>query len=317
MATEKIENSTNIRKRLQRLKPNDLIAFRLLSIHFLSISVLLLCLYLLPENLPLLTTAISIALGYAFARGLELGHALMHGQFFTKRFWRLNRIIGCIVTMPFLLPWTQWRWTHFHHHKDPRIEGFDYPDVRSVRDIPSLISHHLMFSHWSAVLRRTLFSFVAPAVIKKEINGILFDTVDLPDQIHQKILNEYRLNFFLWGGILLLFYWTAPSALLVLAVTWLSATITHVLIEFPEHVLADLDDSNPEYNSYEITGSPVADLLTMNNTRHATHHRYPEIPVYFLPSASEKLKHSNSSAGYFSFWRRFSREKLSDWRLDH
>jgi fatty acid desaturase len=306
-----IDDDTDIRRNFDSLKPDDALAFRLLGLHVLAILVLLAIILMSPNRLTFWSVTSAVMLGYTFARCLELGHALMHGRFFSFGLCSLNRGVGCAVTMPFLLPWTQWRWTHFHHHKDPRIEGFDYPDVRSIRDIPSLVAHYLMLSHWTAVLRRTVFAFIMPERVREEINHILLNTVPLPDRVHRKIIFEYRINFFIWGGFLLGFYLFAPAAVSIMFIIWLSATVSHVMIEFPEHVLADLDAPDPEQNSFEITSSPLADFLTMNNTRHATHHRFPEVPIYHLPTVSEQLDHEHASKDYASFWRRFTKENFT------
>ncbi len=304
-------NASKLRRDFDSFEPSNATAFRMLGLHFVVTIGLIVILCLLQSRLSFLVVASAILLGYMFARGLELGHALQHGRFFSENLWRLNRIIGCTVTMPFLLPWTQWKWTHFHHHKDPRIEGFDYPDVRSIRDLPSLVGHHLMYSHWIAVLRRTFLAYAAPEKVRDEINGICLGTAALPDSIHRKIIFEYRLNFWVLGGLLISFWMFVDLAAPTMLIVWLSASITHVMIEFPEHVLANLDDPDPENNSFEITASPVADMLMMNNTRHATHHRFPEVPAYYLPTVSRQLKHKHASKNYVSFWWRFAGERLT------
>ncbi|MGP9821515.1 fatty acid desaturase family protein [Salinarimonas sp. NSM] len=291
-------------------EPSDWRAASALLLHFGVLSVCVWAIARYGIDVPLVAGTASAVLGYFFARGLELGHALMHGRFFTRRVWYLNRVLGNIVTFPFLLPWSQWRWTHFHHHRDPRIEGFDYPDVRSIRDLPKVVRHHLMVPHWSSALRRTAQAFVAPQRLRAEIDEILLGTVPLPDKILGKIVLEYRLAAAAWiaAGVALATFvpWVWPYA----AIALLAATISHVMIEFPEHVLADLDDRAAEQNSFELTDSPLADILCMNNTRHATHHRFPEVPIYHLPHLSRRLRHPHSAASYGAFWKRFARERL-------
>lgn len=295
-------------------QPSDRRAATAILLHFGVLSV---CVWIIARygiGGPIAATIASVVLGYFFARGLELGHALMHGRFFTRNHWHLNRVLGNVVTFPFLLPWSQWRWTHFHHHRDPRIEGFDYPDVRSVRDLPKVVRHHLMVPHWSSALRRTAQGLVAPQRLRAEIDEILLGTVPLPDKVLTKIVLEYRLAAVAWiaagTALVTMAAWAWPYVLLTLFV----ATISHVMIEFPEHVLADLDDRAAEQNSFELTDSPLADILCMNNTRHATHHRFPEVPIYHLPHLSRRLRHPHSAAGYGAFWKRFARERLGSVR---
>jgi fatty acid desaturase len=249
-------------------------------------------------------------LGYMLARGLELAHALMHGSFFTERFWRANRILGVVLTAPFLLPWSQWRWTHFHHHRDPRIEGFDYPDVRTIVDLPKLIGHHIMWPHWFNSLKRTAFTLVNIDKLRFELNEMVHNTAKISQKGFERIVLEYRFNIaanLSWFSALFII---DGAVLLLYVAALVFGSVFHVLIEFPEHVLANLDDKNPESNSFEITNCRLCDVLSYNNSRHATHHRHPEVPIYYLPILSNQLEHAEASSSYVQFWSRFIRERI-------
>jgi fatty acid desaturase len=298
------------RLQAEEYRSSNSIAIAYLIAHFGLSAVLATTVLIFCGKLPVLVAFLAILLGYMFARGLELAHALMHGAFFRTEFPRASRLIGTILTAPFLLSWSQWRWTHFHHHRDPRIEGFDYPDVRSIVDMPKVIGHHLMLAHWRNSLRRAALAFLWPRTLREELGQMARRTEPISARLHAHVVEEYRLIAAGAVGIVIVCFLVEPQLIFYLGLAVLSASITHVLIEMPEHVLTDLDDRFPGANSFEITDSVVADVLCFNNTRHATHHRYPAIAVYRLRAASKLLEHQHCEPTYFAFWGRFARERL-------
>lgn len=235
---------------------------------------------------PLLLLPYGIALMFLFTLSHECTHAT---PFATPR---LNDIVGHMVSLPLVLPFTWFRYFHLAHHKytndpahDPEIAG--HPRPRNVSEYAVYISG---WGYWKNNVQ-TLVT-----------NGFgQIDAPYLPRRKHRAMRLEARLLLGLYALIgLSLFF--SPLAL------WL--WIIPALIGQPFlrlYLLAEHGHCPPVANMLENTRTTLTNrivrFLAWNMPYHAEHHTMPMVPFHALPTLHREIKrHLKSvSPGYVAF----------------
>jgi fatty acid desaturase len=266
---------------------------------------------LLVANSPLLWGGGVVVLSGLLARNLEIAHALIHQNFFDGAPKWLNRWLGVLLVSPFLISWTQWRWTHHIHHQRPDIEGFDYPDLKGITGLAGMAKHHMMIPHWGNTMRRMALAPFSRRKLRDSLTRSVKGFASPNDLFLMRIAQEYLFVAVLYATFLAFmfdnFSWTGVGCVVLVQIL---AGFAHTVIELPEHLFVDAHAKNPLERSYEIVGSPIADFLTFFNTRHASHHLFPNVPLYRLGPVSDKFgdRNRDATSSYASFWIRFFSE---------
>jgi fatty acid desaturase len=230
-------------------------------------------------------------LGVTYARNLELMHECLHGTALRSR--RMNRVIGTLLGLPMFVSFTEWRSSHAQHHRDVRLEGFQYR-LERLRGMRELLLHLTMARHFGVALANMLESLVRnPKRLDSAIAG--------------SVRREHLMMLALSIGVLTAAFAGNVSPLLLWFASLPIAVLVHVHIELPEHLECDTDSRNALHNARIIRAGRFAAWFTNNNHLHAVHHWLASVPIANLPQLANAVQaHTlHVEESYPAFFRRF------------
>ncbi|WP_071673392.1 fatty acid desaturase [Nioella nitratireducens] len=223
-----------------------------------------------------------------------LSHECTHYTPFRSR-W-LNDVVGHVVSLPLVLPFTWFRYYHLAHHKftndperDPELEGGPRPETWT-----QFLIHLSGWGYWRGMVRTLLANAVGR-----------IDAPYLPVRRHGAMRREARILLALYAGSLASLIWS-PLAL------WL--WILPSLIGQPFlrlYLLAEHGRCPPVANMLEnsrttYAGWPVRSIA-WNMPFHAEHHSFPNVPFHKLPELNRDLAPllKSTSDSYPAFAREY------------
>lgn len=215
-------------------------------------------------------------LGLVYARNLEFVHECLHATALPRP--RANAIAGTLLAIPMLVSFRQWRREHMRHHRDVRIEGFNYKYER-LTNLFEYVAHSLMLRHFTESIARITRG-------DREYRGVLIALVAVA-------LACLALHSFVPALL-----WIAPLPF---------AAIIHAHIELPEHFgLPQIASSDPLRNSRVIPAGRFVTWLVNANNYHAIHHWQPRLPIRELASSYAALPAASViTTTYARFYRDF------------
>lgn len=259
----------------------SLAAVYLHSIH-LSSTVFYLC------YIPLL-----LFQGLWFYRLYIVGHEASHKKLFPSNSTR-NDFWGAIVLLPLMVPITIFRKIHYYHHgfnrKDDHTSALDTfvikGNYQGLKKVSCYFIWYLsvfcggFFIH--SLVSVVLFLFVPPSLsvkISPAFKGWTFiDQLKSIALFLSGVLFHLSVFYFLGKEIYFL-----TLALPLLSFAWVLSMLVYIF-----HFDTTKGDQ-VRYNVRSVEHIPFFSWLLMNFNEHATHHQYPNIPWYELPSKRKKL----------------------------
>lgn len=244
-------------------------------------------------------------LGALYAHMIELQHEALHGA--TQ--WKLvNRFIGFFLGLPMLISYTDYQYHHMLHHKhigtDKDTEYFNYSDKKTFSFYRFILSL-FMFEHYISVF-------------KKITKTILLNKVEIKQKhIRRKIKQEYFLYIIIFSTLILLSIVYKSLLILKLWVIplFLFANPIHFLIELPEHVFCENNNTDIFRNTRTIKSNWLISWFVNGNNYHIEHHYAPHYPISSLSDLHNKIKtniiHFEKSYTNF-YWSLFKRIITSD-----
>lgn len=241
---------------------------------------------------PLLLLPYGIALVFLFTLSHECTHAT---PFATPR---ISTVIGHLVSVPLVLPFTWFRYFHLAHHKhtndpdrDPEIADHGRPTTWRA-----YVVYLSGWGYWSGNAR-TLWAHARGRVTAPY----------LPRRKHPAMIREAR--------VLLAIYATIALSLLVSPLAlWL--WVIPALIGQPFlrlYLLAEHGHCPPVANMLENTRTTLTNRIVRffawNMPYHAEHHAMPMVPFHALPAVHDAVRdHLKSvSDGYGAFTAEYTR----------
>ncbi|MGC1498179.1 MAG: fatty acid desaturase [Sulfitobacter sp.] len=235
---------------------------------------------------PLIILPYGIALMFLFT----LSHECTHATPFAHP--KISAVVGHLVSLPLLLPFTWFRYFHLAHHKhtndpdrDPEIAGHGRPTTWRA-----YLIYLSGWGYWSSNAR-TLW---------QNARGNL-NAPYLPTRKHPVMIHEARILLALYGLILLsLFY--SPLALWIFIIP---ALVGQPFLRL--YLLAEHGHCPPVANMLENTRTTLTNRIVRffawNMPYHAEHHAMPNVPFHALPQLHQDVAaHLKSvSNGYGEF----------------
>lgn len=247
--------------------------------------------------------------GLWFYRFYIVGHEASHGKLF-KDNKAANDIWGSVVLLPLMVPVTIYRKIHMFHHgfnrKDHHTSALD---TYVIHGKPTWLKKAYCYILWylgvffggfflHSLVSILLFLFVpvslsrkiSPAfnnwTIKDQVKSILLFAIGVALHISVYLLLGKDIYLVTLGYPMLSFAWVL--SLLVYIFHYDTTTGTGV-----------------RFNVRSVRRVPVMSWVLMNFNEHATHHQYPNIPWYELPSRSTPLpeEYSSRNQNTWNFFR--------------
>lgn len=213
-----------------------------------------------------------VLLAAMYTHIVELQHQCLHHSVFPKA--RLHRVLGIPLGLPMLVCYSHYRVRHLQHHRylgtalDTEFFRFD------MRKPPTpwllLIN---MFDFWRLAL-------VVRDVWRSGRGSWQYGQGQIGDRCRRQIMTEYRLIgllILLATGLSLSAGWPVIVRLWLLPLV--VATPMHFLVELPEHILCDNDETDVLRNTRSITGSWFSTWFTNGNNFHVEHHAAMVVPL--------------------------------------
>lgn len=240
----------------------------------------------------LIYTVIVLFQGLWFYRLYIVGHESSHRKLFVSN-KTINDIVGSIILLPLITPINIYRKIHMFHH------GFNRKDNHtSVLDTfttkkPSLLKTIYFYMLWyisvffgglflHSLISVILFLFIPPKWAKKISPA--FNGWTIKDQFKAILLFSIGVGFhlsiyYLFGQNIYL--WTMGYPLLSFA--WILSLFVYIF-----HYKTTVGNQ-VRYNVRSVKRLPFFSWLLMNFNEHATHHQFPNIPWYELPTKRTDL----------------------------
>jgi fatty acid desaturase len=230
--------------------------------------------------------------GLWFYRFYIVGHESSHRKLFQSN-RTINDIIGSIVLLPLMTPINIYRKIHMFHHgynrKDNRTSALDTFTTKKPGVLKTIYFYTLwylsvflggLFLH--SLISVFLFLFIPPKWARKISPA--FKGWSLKDQFKSILLFSLGVGFhfiiYLQFGKDI-YLWTLGYPLLSFAwILSLFVYIFHYKTTVGNHV---------QYNVRSVNRVPLFSWILMNFNEHATHHQFPNIPWYELPSKRADL----------------------------
>jgi len=242
-----------------------------------------------------------------FAHGVELQHQALHNTGFKSKF--MNRLVGFFLGLPLFVSYSDYQYNHLRHHRllgtPDNKEFFDY-DTNKADTVWTIIPQLLMLNHFKDVMINMLYS--------------LFGNIKMegPKSVVTKTSSEYRLMLIILiaCGLSML---VAPAEYLLKLwlLPLLLAVPIHALIELPEHVGCDKNDTNVLHNTRTIRANRFATWFTNGNNFHIEHHWLPGIPIenlwqlHSVVSSKEKFVEQSYREFYYKFFKQIIHNTFS------
>ena len=247
--------------------------------------------------------------GYIVCLHGSLQHLAVHGQL-SDRKW-LNTVLA-YPPLAIYFPYPIYLEEHTNHHNCDVLTDAD-TDPESLYVDPEHWSNLGSISKW---IYRINFTVGGRMLIGPAVSLYLL----CKNEIHKFIEKDYRragtwsLHFALSATILAFAYQVGgiPPWKYLLCFAFPGVSLT-LLRSYTEHRWSDTETER----SIVVEGSPVSQLLYLNNNFHWVHHENPGLPWYQLPAVFEERKESilqsNGNfyySGYFDILRRIWKDKL-------
>jgi len=235
----------------------------------------------------LVYTLLLLFQGLWFYRFYIVGHESSHRKLFASN-KTLNDSIGSLVLIPLMTPVNIYRKIHMFHHGFNRKNNHTSALDTFTTKKPSILKIIYFYTLWylsvffgglflHSLVSVFLFLFVPPIwarkispafkgwTIKDQLKSILL--FSLGSGFHFIIYYQFGKDIYLWtlGYPLLSFAWVLS----------LFVYIFHYKTTIGDHV---------RYNVRSVKRVPFFSWILMNFNEHATHHQFPNIPWYELPS---------------------------------
>ena len=234
-----------------------------------------------------------IALMFLFT----LSHECTHATPFANP--RLSQLVGHVVSLPLLLPFTWFRYFHLAHHKytndptrDPEIAGHGRPDTWRA-----YLVYLSGWGYWTGNLK-TLITNATGTITAPY----------LPERQHPAMQREARILLVLLALALASLFFT--SALFWL--WFLPALLGQPFLRL--YLLAEHGHCPPVANMLENTRTTLTNrvvrFIAWNMPYHAEHHAMPMVPFHALPRVHDQVKAhlKSTSPSYTAFTRRYTRD---------
>ncbi len=231
--------------------------------------------------------------GLWFYRFYIVGHEASHKKLIPENI-TTNDFWGTVILLPLLTPINIYRKIHYFHHgfnrKDHHTSALDTFVIKGkYKKLKTIYSYALwylavfgggFFLH--SFMSVVLFLFIPPKLsirISPAFKGWTWE-----DQIKAIALFLLALSchiaLYYWGGKEI--YLTVLGYPLLAFAWWLSLLvyIFHYDTTKGDHV---------RYNVRSVRHVPIFSWILMNFNEHATHHQFPNIPWYELPSKRKEL----------------------------
>ncbi len=247
--------------------------------------------------------------GFWFYRFYIVGHESSHGKLF-KENKTANDLWGSVILLPLMVPITIYRKIHMFHHgfnrKDHHTSALDTYVIKGEATLIRKAYYYIVwyisvfmggfFIH--SLISILLFLFV-PVSLSKKISPA-FNNWTFKDQLKSVALFALGVAlhlsvYFAGGRDVYLFTLGYP----MLAFAWVLSMLVYIF-----HY--DTTTGNAvRFNVRSVKRVPVFSWILMNFNEHATHHQYPNIPWYELPSKSTPLpqEYSGRNQNTWNFFR--------------
>ncbi|KIN64850.1 Fatty acid desaturase subfamily [Sulfitobacter noctilucicola] len=241
---------------------------------------------------PLLMVPYGIAIVFLFT----LSHECTHATPFAHP--KISDIVGHLVALPLLLPFTWFRYFHLAHHKhtndpdrDPELAGGGRPTTR--RDLALYLSG---WGYWSGnaltIWRNAWYKIDAPY---------------LPPRKHGAIRREARVLLALYTLIALSLLFSPLALWLWLVPALIGQPFLRVYL-LAEHGLCPPVADMLENTRTTFTNRVIR-AVAWNMPYHAEHHAMPMVPFHALPALHTKVRShlKSTSESYTAFSRDYVR----------
>ncbi len=290
---------------------NSRLIFETLGV-FVLISAAAVGIHYLPVSTGLrwaIYTPLLVFQGMWFYRFYIVGHEASHGKLF-KDDKRLNDLWGGIVLLPLMVPVPVYRKIHMFHHgfnrKDHHTSSLD---TYVSKTKPSLLKKVYYYTTWylavfcggffiHSLISVLLFLFI-PVSISRKISPA-FNNWTIKDQLSSIALFSLGVSlhlgvYFAFGKDVYLYTLGYP----MLSFAWVLSMLVYIF-----HY-DTTTGANVRYNVRSLHRVPIFSWVLMNFNEHATHHQYPNIPWYELPSKRSPLPEDFASRNQntWSFFR--------------
>ena len=247
----------------------------------------------------IVTLALQLLLGAAFAHGVELQHQALHQSGFRSR--RLSRIFGVALGLPMLVSYSSYQDSHLYHHSKlgtpEDLEFFDYGD-KEKRSLMSIFKHFFLINHFCDFLKRVIDSlngsFLPTRLLSSNAIKMRFEYILIACAFFGLALtaSHFHSNLFVKCWLIPLFVFAAPI---------------HALIELPEHFECDKTSGDAFQNTRTVKTHALVTWFTNGNNYHVEHHWVASLPIEKLSSLHREIegKISNLSSSYTSFYVKF------------
>lgn len=266
---------------------------------FILVSIAAVALHRLPVGVGwqrLLYLPLLLFQGLWFYRFYIVGHEASHGKLFAHS-RRANDFWGSVVLLPLMVPVTIYRKIHmFHHGFNRKDDHTSALDTFVVNAKPGLLRRLYYYALWyisvflggffiHSLVSVLLFLFI-PVSFSKRISPA-FNNWTWKDQVSSILLFAAGVLLHVAVYVLLgkeVYLYTLGYPMLSFA--WVLSLLVYIF-----HY--DTTKGNSvRYNVRSLRRVPVFSWALMNFNEHATHHQYPNIPWYELPSKSVPLPES-------------------------
>lgn len=242
---------------------------------------------------------LAFAQGLWFDRMYTVAHEAVHLKLFPGR-RRLNDLVGAVLMVPIVAPFTVFRKIHGFHHglnrRDEETAALDHLRVPANASGAAIGRRRLLwlfyvfgggfFLHTLAAI--LIFLFV-PASRAVEISPVFRAW---PARLRLRAWVEFGsgaafhlLVAHFWGAAV----WLALLGLPMLAFAWIWSMLLYIY-HYRTSVGPDV-----RHNVRSLRRQPFFSWLLLNFNEHVTHHRDPTIPWYELPSRRYALPASHAA----------------------
>jgi len=257
-----------------------------------------------------------------------VGHDCGHGSFSKSK--QLNLIVGLIAHSVILVPFTPWRVTHRHHHKNTgHIDNDEvFLPVRQSRHKGGMADWFASNAYLGGI-GWFVYQFVGGETNGKY--GLFFWPGYYTEQFVEMLMSLGGVS--IWLGALFV-YWQSVGTV-ELFVEYVAPMFVFgswlVLVTFMHH---HEDEGVPWFagdqwnyvrgnlSSVDRTFGPLLDELTHNIATHQVHHLFPIIPHYHLVEATKSFRkhyptlvrrsHDSSISAFVTQAKKFAEKRVID-----
>ena len=238
-----------------------------------------------------------------------IGHETAHKKLFPKSL-QINDFMGSLVLLPLLVPINIYRKIHYFHHgfnrKDEHTSNLDTFVVKGKFKSAKTVFYYIiwylsifcggLFLH--SLISVILFLFIPPQLAVKISPA--FKGWRWKDQF--KAITLFGIGIAIHYGTY--YFFGLETYLLFLGYPMLSFAWVMSFLVYVFHYDTTIGEQ-VRYNVRSVRQVPVISWILMNFNEHATHHQYPHIPWYELPSKRKALpqEFSEKNQNTWSFFR--------------